>query len=323
MQDFIQKEVERLKIDELIGNLKTNLSLALEKHSNLKPTVERIENVIELLLNAIRDCDRTYTATSLISKVQSNIQELGNRFAPETRSQVKDLENDSKHYINNLLEIIPLFRRKWSEEERESFFKEVSEDLKTNYDKLSSAFVEHQNTATEIINDLRKKQTESEKLVQFLSEATISDFYAKKADEHKTSAKNWTYVTWAFACATIAVIIIALIYQIVKSINIDSVNYALLSSKILLTVTLGFTAKWTSKQATRHNIEEVKYRRLSLNMATLKPFIDTLEESKKNEVIAAIAIKTFTDSGINEFATDFEAPNLGDLLKNYLTPGAK
>lgn len=323
MEDLIQKEIERLNVDNSVDELKKNLSLTLKKFPDLKPIIERIENVINILYKSIRDCDRTYTSPSLISKAQGYIHQLAELFNPDSNRQEEDLRNDSNHHVNNLLEIIPLFRRRWDEEDLEKFIGKISENLQSNYDNVNLIFKKRQIEATEIVDDLKAKQTESEKLIQFLSEATISDFYARKANEHAESAKKWTYATWGFAGATILVLVVALIYQIWKSINVDSINYALLSSKILLTATLGLIAKWTSKQASRHNIEETKYRRLSLNMATLKPFIDTLEEGKKNEVMAAIAIKTFTDSGVNEFATDFEAPNLGDLIKNYLNSGTK
>lgn len=323
MENILQKEIEKLGIDKLIDDLEQNLTAILIKYPDLKPTVERIKNVLDIFHKAIRDCDKDYTSTSLISNAQSSIQGLVDLFLPTSDRQEEDIRRDSFYHINKLLEIIPLFRKKWDKENFSKFLEEFGEDLKSEQDSFRAFFAKCHNEATEIINDLREKQTESEKLIQFLSEATISDFYAKKASDHAKIARNWIIATWIFASATILVLFIALFYQILKSIDVNSINYALLSSKILLTATLGLVAKWTSKQATRHNIEELKYRRLSLNMATLKPFIETLEDNNKNEVMAAIAIKTFTDSGINEFSADFEAPNLADLIKNYLNSGTK
>ena len=89
----------------------------------------------------------------------------------------------------------------------------------------------------------------------------------------------------------------------------------MLGTKVLFTATMGFIAKWTSKRANRHLMEESKYHRLALNVEAINSFIATLKDESKDAVLSAVALKIFTETTGNEAATDFETTN--NLLDNF------
>jgi hypothetical protein len=60
-----------------------------------------------------------------------------------------------------------------------------------------------------------------------------------------------------------------------------NVALACISTKILLISTPGLLAKWTSKRANRHLMEESKYYRLAVNLATVDSYMSKSSKKKK------------------------------------------
>src|SRR5687768_9718293 len=98
----------------------------------------------------------------------------------------------------------------------------------------------------------------------------------------------------------------------------QQLDLSLLGTKVLFTATLGLIAKWTSKRANRHLAEESKYHRLAINMKTMDDFVSKLPEDAKNEILKAVALKTFTEINANETAVDFETASVVDMVKSAI-----
>lgn len=106
-------------------------------------------------------------------------------------------------------------------------------------------------------------------------------------------------------------------------ISRKEVDLSILGTKVLFTATLGLIAKWISKRTNLHLTEESKYHRLAINMKTIDPFIEKLPEDKKNAILAAKALKTFTEIRENTTAADFETASVADAIKGLLPKAEK
>ena len=175
-----------------------------------------------------------------------------------------------------------------------------------------------EDSVAEIVSRLRKLETEGEALSHYLSGRALEGFFADRANEEKTSAQKWTRATWGFASATVIVLVALLVGYYLGWFENNEINYGLLGTKALLIATLGFVAKWSSKRAHRHLDGESRYRRLAINMKTLDSFVASLQPESRERVLLEVALKTFTDGGSSDGATDFETPGVGDLLKTAL-----
>jgi len=215
--------------------------------------------------------------------------------------------------------------------------KDINQLLQSQYEKTSSDLqasnLEQLQKIQEQSNNLKplfEEQVKNEldnfnalvgkanELHNFMQGRALSDFFAKRAVEEKTSARNWTIATWGFASATLVAIFATFVYQVLYFSPENKGDLSLLGTKVLFTATLGLIAKWTSKRANRHLAEESKYHRLSINISTIDSFVEKLDEKARHEVLAAVAMKTFTEVSGNETATDFETASVLDFIKGVL-----
>jgi hypothetical protein len=230
----------------------------------------------------------------------------------------RDIIEQIDSYSDRFLELLPLIKVPFENVDILDEAQKILDDIKNINGLIHGLF----NASKVHHNDLENYKVDGQKLIQLLAGKELNDFYSQRAKKEGWKAFGWTVATWLSAILTILMLLYVFIYQIDSALE-STINYSLLSTKILITATLGFIAKWTSKRANRHLTEEAQYHRLAVNMATINSFIATLDEANKNNVISTVAVKIFTDGTGNETPTEFETPGIADVAKTVIAKTEK
>jgi hypothetical protein len=83
-------------------------------------------------------------------------------------------------------------------------------------------------------------------------------------------------------------------YNVVTSTNpSDAPNYPYLITKLSVLAILGIVARWTTKQANRHQEEERRFKRMALELATINPYLADLPELNRVELKSKHTEKIF------------------------------
>ena len=273
------------------------------------PNIPLAIDNLEFILNE-RKSFQAYFSQALREFDQNLINKI------ETTSHELDSQVEKAKQVNELLQ---------------SQFEKTSSDLQASSRTELSKFQEdnlkiksdYEAVVKEKLEELNKFVTEAEELKLYIGGKALSGFFAERATQEKKSALYWTIGTWFFAISTLIVIVIIFYLQLNNLIQLKENDYSFLGIKVLLTATLGLIAKWTSKRANRHLADESKYHRLAINMKTIDSFIDKLKPESKEEILKAVALKTFTEVNSNETATDFETPGASDFIKGILPKADK
>lgn len=274
-------------------------------------------NEIKVLTQISHYLDKLFFIINFEKTYQSGISR---RLSEQNKELIRRIEETS-HELD-----LQVQNAKKTNELLQSQYEKASSDLQAaNLDQLTKLQEQSTNLRSVLEKDVESEINKFNDLVgkanelhTFMQGRALSDFFAKRAVEEKTSAHNWTMATWGFASATLLAIITIFIYQVLYFSPENKADLSLLGTKVLFTATLGLIAKWTSKRSNRHLAEESKYYRLSVNISTIDSFVEKLDEKARNEVLAAVAMKTFTEVNGNETATDFETASVLDVIKSVL-----
>lgn len=205
-------------------------------------------------------------------------------------------------------EVVRTFRRDLDEQLKAVRDNPAMDELRSNAESVLS----NAEAGLERINNI---EAEGKKLATLLGGKVLKSDFQSRADTEKSAAKRWTIGTIAFAgISAIALVAVFFLHfkGLMKGMEQD---YQLIVSQVLMTATFGLLAKWCSKRANVHLLEEARYHRLAVNMATVNSFIKELNEDARGKVISALAISNFSDPAIlSEMSSEYETP-ITEILK--------
>jgi hypothetical protein len=277
---------------------------------------DRLFNVLNMVETTLKESDFSFTSSTRthdfrmkLGELEKRISDFGNiDSAYERRTTIDE-------FINIFLDNLPFFSPK-----QEVVNKLVSfeNEARESFNKFNNTLTDLESESQKTFNRLKDLEFEGKKLLHIYTGAVLGNDFDIRAKREARNAKIWTTFTIISAVATLGVLVFIFNYQFNKASENIPINYQFLTTKLFLVATLGVIAKWTSKRANRHLLEESKYHRLALNLKTADAFIKNLEKSKQDEVIASIAGKIFTETTGNETPTEFESAGSIDVLKQLL-----
>ena len=175
------------------------------------------------------------------------------------------------------------------------------------------------------IAEIENKIRQIDKLSNFVAGKALSGEFASHAQTESTAAILWTIITAILGVATIVLLIIFFLMQLgiisqlsAGSLNGDA-NFSIITTKILITLSLGLLTRWTSKRANHHLGQVTLYNRLSLSMNSLESFVAELAPENKDRVIAYVTARLLVDETSSDPGSDFDSFNWSDLIKSFNT----
>lgn len=301
------------KAPELITNCQVVMSmlndLNMTQSNKVVNALAKVNYSLPKVLVRLQRVDNFNTSSTILTDINIILRELTTNIEQIKNNQNPDIEKFD-NLGDRLLQIYPFIAvtDRISDEENQENLRKVAETMSL----INSNFQESQSA----IEKIKSAEQNYEKLLHVKSGKILNNEYENRAKSEEGKADSWTKLTWVAAVSAFIFLVAIFIYQFLVVTTNNEINYQLLSSKILITATLGLFAKWTSKRSNHHLTEANKYHRLAINIATIDSFIASLEQTDKNAIISAVALKIFTETNATESAAEFETPNVLDMIKN-------
>ncbi|RJE48910.1 MULTISPECIES: hypothetical protein [unclassified Dehalobacter] len=246
---------------------------------------------------------------NIINDAQNSIANFKNQF---TDSQEKRSENYTKE-----LEVLQQKNKERIDEWNATFndLLNTTKDNIENFNNNLSTYME--NFKNELLANAQKYEKELEEqrsyiknLVGTLTNNGLSYGYRKYANQ-----SMWTKIIWQIVAVAsmIGMIIFAIKAAEHALYNKENFNWVVTGTKWFVAAAFASIATYSGKQAGSNHKSEKYYRKLELELASLDPYLLTLEKEQQQEIKQELAKKIF---GNNDFFVE-EGKNSIDNDKNH------
>jgi hypothetical protein len=172
-----------------------------------------------------------------------------------------------------------------------AFSKQVADDRATFRAEIDTDREKIKTDTDGIIKDLERKLNDANKLVNVIGNVGVTGNYQIIANEHKKTADNWRTIAIVFMCILSGL----LIFSIWKIGDIDY-DWHKAIIRIIASAILIYPATYASRESSKHRKIENLNRKLELELSSISPFIEILDETKKQEIKAKLVEKYFGNS---------------------------
>lgn len=248
--------------------LKTENNKLKKQNASLNNEVDRIEQEIIKLSN-------------LLSSKEKELQNLNSNFQTEF--------TNIKLNATNSIEI-----------DRKTYKSDFEKDREQFRDELNDEKEQFTDTSNAIIAELQGKLLDAKKLVNVIGNTGATGNFQLIANYHKKSANIWRYVALGF----MAVLSALLIYTI-WDLSINDVDWLKSLTRIIAAGVLSYPATYAATESNKHRRQENYNRKIELELAAINPFIEILEEPKKQMIKEKLVEKYFGNN-----------PNMMDANEN-------
>jgi hypothetical protein len=169
-----------------------------------------------------------------------------------------------------------------------AFSKQVADDRTTFRAEIDTDREKIKTDTDGIIKDLERKLNDANKLVNVIGNVGVTGNYQIIANEHKKTADNWRTIAIVFMCILSGL----LIFSIWKIGDIDY-DWHKAIIRIIASAILIYPATYASRESGKHRKIENLNRKLELELSSISPFIEILDETKKQEIKAKLVEKYF------------------------------
>ncbi|MDI9871706.1 hypothetical protein [Flectobacillus roseus] len=289
-QDVIDKTLTSLTLE------KQKLKVDLEGlQQDLKDKSSQIQNLNEQLLIKEKEMQ------NMLSKYNSDFA----NFKIETTSSVENIRTD---FVGKL------------ESDRKVYKENFELELKSN----KTVFEEHVDSLNDrsenTLQNLNDKLSEAKKIVNIVGNVGVTGNYQNIANEHKRSANYLRGLALSF----MVVMSILLICTIIDLSNKEFNLYKSLI-RILAAAILSYPAVYCARESNKHRQLENQNRRLELELASIGPFIELLDDNVKQQIKEELVRKYFGNTNnTNDNKVDEEISINGlEKILNAILPYLK
>lgn len=287
----------------------------IEVSGLLKDDVANLRNEIDSILNSISNREVSIDEDSLGQYFpggdRKKIKTVEHRLKI-VEAQLEKLENDSELVTGRALSASKMVDG--LNDDVGSRLDAIIAGANKRLSNLSVEFDEkHQNLEDKYDEKkaiLDSKVQELDKLMQIAARKALAGGYMRNALKEGKTASNFRWAAIALMCVTAYVVI-----MIVFLGNFIEINPMLILQKSLAFLFVTFIIAYLVRQAAVHRAQEQKYMQTALDLGALKPFVATLPEDVRNEILKEFAQKLFnpkdavqvaeTGFGVNELLGKF------------------
>lgn len=335
-------------IAESLSVIENEIAKIIERtdYPDTRKFLNRVNELLPRVKDAYRGHDPEMTSMIALKDFKNNLYTFSQRLEIVLTNNTKIDESDGIHEIfDRVIYTISQFYPKFGDVDAYlSELKNADDKARTAFDNLyktASINIESRSKSAEkastdfdtlvktytkeaelVLDRLTQFEHEGKKVLHIYSGFVLESAFSERAKGESRKARWWTFFTVLSALSSIGLLGYIFWMQIVQVApimpNDGKIDFQFLSTKILLALTLGVIARWTSKRANLHLAEESKYHRLALNLKTVDAFIKNIDKSKQDEVIAAIANKLFTETAGNDMQIDYDGSVLNDTVSKFI-----
>lgn len=174
-------------------------------------------------------------------------------------------------------------------------------------EKLAEASRNFNENASGVIESLETHKSNAARIVQVVGDIGVTGNYKTIADNETEQANLWRWITISLFAAGIAMAA-ATFYKFYHE-PVTPTNTLAIAIRLLYALAIAAPAFYTARESARHRTNADRARQTELELASLGPFIELMEEKDKEEIrkslistyfgrqVDAHEIKTVLDTG--------------------------
>ena len=172
-----------------------------------------------------------------------------------------------------------------SQQARTDHFATAEEERQTEFNQLVG---ETQSTADAELGTLRQKQDQAAKIIGIIGNIGVTGNYQRIADQEGRKANLFRWIAVGCMGTMLACVIV-----IVVSVSADEFSWEVALFRLLAVLAFAGPAWYCGWESERHRATEQRNRRIELELASMKPFVEDLPEEKQQEILADLAPEYF------------------------------
>lgn len=268
-------ETEKTKLQEQLKNTEADLAAKNGLITTLQQQIAAKETEIQTVLSK-------YTSDFETIKTNNNTV----------------FENEKKKFNDSVDSDRKLFKEQ---------FETVNAENQKIFDEQKKSF---ETSSENVIKKLNDKLSEANKIVNIVGNVGVTGNYQNIANEHKKSADNFRLIALAFMITMSGL----LIWSIIELSHGEFNLYKSLV-RILAAAVLTYPAIYTARESSKHRKFETQNRKLELELASIGPFIELLNEDKKHVIKEELVKKYFGNHTLGDDAKDDDEISINGLEK--------
>jgi len=247
----------------LINDLKT---LSSQKIAEVNKSIESVEEDIEAV-------------ESEIAKKDTDIQNISIAIA-DKRTQIETLNQS----FQTNFDLIKSTETTKFDELKERLRKTIEEQSKKIEDDTKS-----------LVDRLNLKEDEARKLVNVIGNIGATGNYRQIADAHREAANRWRTVGIVF----MSILSFILLWTI-WGIGSEQYDWKMALVRIFSALVLTYPATYAVQESAKHRKQENENRRAELELASINPFIEMLDDERKQLIKEKLVEKYFGNNHVSE-----------------------
>lgn len=252
--------------------------------ADFQDSVSKKYELVEAENNELTNSIETFKLD--LENKESEIERLF-KLLEEKETEISNLNSNFQVEFDNIKtknnEVFEGDRSKFRSEietDKEAFRTEI-QDIKEGIDTDTS----------KLIDDLNDKLSEAKKIVSIIGNVGITGNYKIIANEHKSAANFWRWIAIGFMT-----LLSGLLVWTIIDLAEQGFDWTKSLIRILGAAALSYPATYAAKESSKHRKLETINRTSELELASINPFIESLDDTKKQEIKVKLVEKYFGNS---------------------------
>jgi hypothetical protein len=223
------------------------------------------------------------------NEIQEEIDRKSQSFNSELQRFTQRYEEEAEQRRTAAKELLDKLEEEFSEsaEEREEAAKGLVTRTSEGFATLTKALTQ---TSEELLKELESDRAQSRKILGLTAEAGLIGGYQREANTKKLEARVWRLVAFG-VFAGMGVVAWQVLVPVATGDKI--LNWEALISRTLLFAILGLTAAYAANEGSRASRTEEKNRRQELQLASVGPFIEELNDQERHAIKKAFVERMY------------------------------
>ncbi|MBK7833860.1 MAG: hypothetical protein IPJ56_16230 [Gemmatimonadetes bacterium] len=176
---------------------------------------------------------------------------------------------------------------------------------------LQQLRTDYENQARQVLAEIRKQQSDVEKLVGVIGNLGVTSGYLNAAKEARITVRVWQGIAVAAMAGLIAVA-----YFTFLPVMQGTFTWESFAGRVFFTLTVGVLAAYAASQADKYHSIERRSRAAALELEAIGPFLAPLPLEKQQEFRLTIGDRTFGHAEIPALSTKSPATTIDLLMKS-------
>jgi hypothetical protein len=176
-------------------------------------------------------------------------------------------------------------------DEQMTIWKEVDQRASTERSEL----------ADQVLRDLHSELSQAKALVEMTGEVAMTGHYQRNAKQQQSEADRMRDLTVRLGLGAVASAVLIAVVGLIFKDQLDAANFI---SHAGITIALTSLATFIGVQSHAHRKREEKYRALELELATIDPFLNSLDDTERQRNKGELAMRYIV--GVNRDHGEFD-----------------